>query len=783
MPAVDHNVCSRKRRDRGPDIRNLARSLLEEAKVPLEKIRFEDKPSGVASPIWSTASRGFNRPLSRGEELPLQPQSRLRLEARRDNHQAPLFHAFLPQWGLRSNLNTEIYDYYKQFGHTRDYWPSAESETKRFILRDVLEDDASARQEVDKTVTRWVNKGEVARGSFAKVYLWEKQSSDGGPPLRMAVKDSETSRFWQDYHAEGALIRQLNESRCKNVITVFDWLYKPASASHEAFVRTCYEYAEHGDLSDLSLFYRKHQLVLPEAFMWHIFWSMANALCYCRHGTNESNKTRPGWDPIVHGDLKPGNLLLVNPDDATTGLYPTIKLCDFGIAFTMPESNSKVRAWKSTFQYGTRGFWAPEVETANPLRNGPEKFRPVAASRIHGSHSDIYSLGAVIEQLMDLRFNTLKDHPDFDNPHVVDYYSSELRDLVKACMKTRTHSRPAIYDVYQQTCKAMVEWCDAALAEADSVRDGRPFQCQVLWSKADRARFQQNHNFRHAYRKINRAPLLTGKKTIPPPARNIPVPTPLRTRKQLLSTQSAESLDNKFKAAWQAGGLHDSIAEPASSTQSSAFILPGFGPPNPTPSPFAASTQRSPPSPPTPNPFASLNDKVRTAWHAGNLTLTANSRNASLADTGTSQSSAHRVPSFGINTNVQPPFANQVRSSPHSYARTPTILASPPAVSAPTPSILASPPAFSAQTPATPTLRAELVPTATKPGVASNKRRLEHESPEQQSKRKVSRFIEDLPEAPKAPLRRTLRRVGALRRSDKEGSERRVKLEIEEKVE
>ncbi|KAL8742807.1 MAG: hypothetical protein Q9184_008192, partial [Pyrenodesmia sp. 2 TL-2023] len=402
-----------------------------------------------------------------------------------------------------------------------------------------------------------------------------------------------------------------------------------------------------------------------------------------------SDKTVPGWDTIVHGDVKPANMLLTPPDDSVDGLYPTIKLCDFGTSFTMPESIPKVRAWKSTFQYGTSGFWAPEIETAKPLENVPGKFRPVAAHRIHGSHSDVYSLGAVIDQLMDLRFNCLKNHPDFDNPHVIDYYSPELRALVKACRKTQVYSRPAIYDVYQQTSEAVAQWRDAALAEAKSVRTGRPYQSQVLFSKADRVRFDNDPGFRHSYRKTNRAPLLTGKKTTPIHIESVIQTAPPRSSKQLLSSQSTESLGKQLNAASHPDNF-TSTSEPktdeALSTPSSAFVLPGFG-------------------------------------------------------------------------------------APLMHFHFPPSTISP---GAPTPSILApaSHPLSSSQPPP--------IPTATKPG---NKRPLEEddaketptEEEQEQLKRKISRFIEDLPEAPPRPLKRTLRRAGALRRPER----RRVRFDVD----
>lgn len=675
-------------------------------------------------------------------------------------------------------MNKEIYDYYKDLGRLNDDG-LVESESKVSMLREVLEDDACARQEDSTRVTRWVKIGEVARGSFARVYLWEKHSLDGGPPLQMAVKDSETSKFWQDYHAEGVLIRQLNESGCKNVITVLDWLYKPATPSREAFVRTCYEYAEHGDLEGLCKFYKSEQLLVPEAFIWHVYWSTANALCYCRHGTNKSDNTIPGWDTIVHGDVKPGNLLLTIPNDGSQDLYPTVKLGDFGTAYKLPESNVKLRAWKSTFQYGTRSFWAPEVETTNPKMNGT--FGPIAASRMHGSHSDVWSLGALIEDLMNLRFHALKDDPDFDNPNLVDFYSPQLRKLTEACRRTRTDSRPAIYDVYLQTCEAISEWREAASAEASSIQSGRPFHSQVLFSKADRKRFVDDRSFRHAYRKVNRGPLLK-KKTTPQAAKSVSKTAPWREEKQLLGARSIESLEHKVRAAWEAGDVSaaDSGHGPLADSQSSAFILPHFGAPNAaiplvatpgSPPTFAAPEQRSPQPPLAPTAFQPLERQVQPAWQTGNIP------SLKILSADTAIQSAFRTP-------VQPytRFSHKSPASPSAFSgqKAPTVPAS-----------LTGPlPALSIMEPSP--RQAPPIPTSTKPrSNGSNKRRLQHESPEQQQQQprrkvkvkvKASRFVEDLPEAKTLAValgKRALTRTGALRRSTRNIPERRVMFDVD----
>lgn len=62
--------------------------------------------------------------------------------------------------------------------------------------------------------------------------------------------------------------------------------------------------------------------------MWHIFASLTTALCFCALGQSSYPSRADGWEEIVHGDLKPENVLLTDPSE--TALYPTAKLADFG---------------------------------------------------------------------------------------------------------------------------------------------------------------------------------------------------------------------------------------------------------------------------------------------------------------------------------------------------------------------------------------------------------------------------------------------------------------------
>ena len=176
-----------------------------------------------------------------------------------------------------------------------------------------------------------------------------------------------TGLFFQDYNSEGHLTRRLNQAGCPNVIKVLEWAYlepEPMplhvhdgsllTLPEEPKFRIAYEVADHGDLYHLVKWYLEHKyvasflcrtllrvqlwrrelirasLVFPEAFIWHMFYGIVNALCYCALGQNGSPERADGWEEIVHADLKPENVLLTDPVEEVTGLYPTAKVADFG---------------------------------------------------------------------------------------------------------------------------------------------------------------------------------------------------------------------------------------------------------------------------------------------------------------------------------------------------------------------------------------------------------------------------------------------------------------------
>ena len=190
--------------------------------------------------------------------------------------------------------------------------------------------------------------------------------------MKLATKDADLGGFFGDYCSEAQVTRRLNDVGCRNVIKVLDWgsrvsplgtsidLTKnssnPTGPREKVLLSYCLRVRrirrpipsilvlQQARVHTQSLFQIHNldgnfscRLIFPEAFLWHIFYSMANALCYCRHGTNDVDAHAPvqGWDQIVHGDFKPENVFLAAPDPADSSLYPCLKLGDFGKTSTL----------------------------------------------------------------------------------------------------------------------------------------------------------------------------------------------------------------------------------------------------------------------------------------------------------------------------------------------------------------------------------------------------------------------------------------------------------------
>ncbi|MCJ1224186.1 Serine/threonine-protein kinase Nek2 [Toensbergia leucococca] len=142
-----------------------------------------------------------------------------------------------------------------------------------------------------------------------------------------------------------------------------------------------YEHCDAGDLFEVMVKFGKKKTYIPEAFIWHIFVQLAEALAYIHHGRlgslRRSSRNNLSWPVITHRDIKPENIFLKFPRgyDCNDNPYPDVKLGDFGMAMVSPQDD-----YKAFDLCGTPEWQGPEVPFCSPK-------------------GDVWSLGAIVYAL------------------------------------------------------------------------------------------------------------------------------------------------------------------------------------------------------------------------------------------------------------------------------------------------------------------------------------------------------------------------------------------------
>jgi serine/threonine protein kinase len=152
---------------------------------------------------------------------------------------------------------------------------------------------------------------------------------------------------------EAGILQQLDPHT--NITQYYTMLDHPAL---DACLQLVFEYCE---LGDLDAYNEEYADSLPEMFMWHIFKHITAGLHYLHS------------QGVVHGDMKPANVLLAPPRHGE--LYPLPKLADFGTATINPPS------------------LVPRGHFSTPAWQPPE------ATLHHGPESDMWALGCIIHEL------------------------------------------------------------------------------------------------------------------------------------------------------------------------------------------------------------------------------------------------------------------------------------------------------------------------------------------------------------------------------------------------
>jgi serine/threonine protein kinase len=180
----------------------------------------------------------------------------------------------------------------------------------------------------------------LGRGGFGLVGLWEKRNSKGELEDEIAVKETEFQkpkyRLKRDKRLpkEAVLMKQLNDNEqdapIKHILRLRGFKNFPRAEKWRFYL----EFAPHGELFRLMYNYRAWDTYLPEEFLWFVFCSLAHVAIQMENGPFTDLETnKPTERSIVHFDIKPANILLGRPDEASMFTnYPTIKVSDFGLS-------------------------------------------------------------------------------------------------------------------------------------------------------------------------------------------------------------------------------------------------------------------------------------------------------------------------------------------------------------------------------------------------------------------------------------------------------------------
>ena len=138
------------------------------------------------------------------------------------------------------------------------------------------------------------------------------------------------------------------------------------------------------------------QILVPAVFLLHVYVSLVEALLFVHHGYRSLKEAEAQTQvlnhlTIIHGDIKPENILLRWPANREPEGLPDIVLADFGAAQLASET---------TFICGTQSFDSPEVAYVTSLRRTNRADYEICKTiPIMTPRSDIYQLGHVMHLL------------------------------------------------------------------------------------------------------------------------------------------------------------------------------------------------------------------------------------------------------------------------------------------------------------------------------------------------------------------------------------------------
>ena len=331
----------------------------------------------------------------------------------------------------------------------------------------------------------WRFERPLGRGAFGVVALFKHYRFDEIVD-EVVVKD--VFRKDHDHHdskrslsREATVMAQTNELNNESIIRLRNYKYLEDARQYRYFFDNC----EYGDLELLRLKYKAWQQHVPELFLWHLFSCFSSGHSAMTSGPFRSMQRRSfgkvhneGY--LIHCDIKPHNVFLRPPTKAkrVTRLYPSPKIADFGLATILsgPEDPNN-RA--INMLNGTRRWMAPEIRVdqmgCSWQFSATPNLHADRSAHVIRTETNLFPLAAIIWTFMTGReiddldrmiYDNIKHQTPPKSPYVdpdlrpsgrspVDYYSSELRALVRDCLKTLPSLRPTTVDLQERIRNGM----------------------------------------------------------------------------------------------------------------------------------------------------------------------------------------------------------------------------------------------------------------------------------------------------------------------------------------
>ncbi|MCD7467833.1 hypothetical protein HAX54_005479, partial [Datura stramonium] len=234
-----------------------------------------------------------------------------------------------------------------------------ETEEKNLALNDLSRSDICYRkytiEEIEITTKNFSNSEKIGEGGYGPVYKGILDNT----PVAIKVLRSDAAQGMQQFKQE---VQVLGLMRHPNMVLLLG-----ACPEYGCLV---YEFMNNGSLED-RLFRKGNTPPIPWEIRFKIAAEIATGLLFLHQAKPE---------PLVHRDLKPGNILL----DSNYAC----KISDVGLARLVPPSVADcVTQYHMTSAAGTFCYIDPEYQQTGKL----------------GTKSDIYSLGVMLLQIITAR--------------------------------------------------------------------------------------------------------------------------------------------------------------------------------------------------------------------------------------------------------------------------------------------------------------------------------------------------------------------------------------------